>query len=171
MPSWFCTIDHAAGDRMTLLFNFCHGRRIPISGLPFTWSGTDERDCSHCYTLWRVWVGSKPFLQMIGPKPSTANEDTRDRTVTRISKWGRTVSFGAFCMTNLSAFRSPRPGVIRVAADPIRPDKNCQLDTISLSGGLMIAARGKGGGFLGRSPLRRQKKRKGRGYRSLSVLV
>ncbi|GLR77486.1 DUF1643 domain-containing protein (plasmid) [Azospirillum sp. TSA2s] len=94
-------------------------------GWPYTCSGTDGRDCSHCYTLWRVWGGSKPFLQMIDPEPSTANEDTRDRTVTHTEKWGRAVSFGALCMTKLSAIQSARAGVIRQAADPIRPDKNC----------------------------------------------
>ncbi|MBF5096541.1 DUF1643 domain-containing protein [Azospirillum sp. INR13] len=153
MPARLCATDHAAGDRMTSLFNFAMADTFRYPGWPCAWSGSDRYDSSHRYTLWCVWDSSKPFMQVIGLNPSTANEDVLDPTVTRVQKWGRAWGFGAFCMTNLFAFRSPHPDVMRAAADPIGSDNDHWLEAISLGVGLVIAAWGNSGEFLDRARL------------------
>lgn len=136
---------------MTSLFDFTPADTSRYPGWPCAWSHTDRYDSSHRYTLWRVWDDTKPFMQVVGLNPSTANEDALDPTVTRVQKWGRAWGFGAFCMTNLFAFRSPHPDVMRAATDPIGQDNDHWLDAISQQAALVIAAWGNGGEFLGQA--------------------
>jgi hypothetical protein len=90
-------------------------------------------------------------LQVIGLNPSTANEETRNRTVTRIQKWGRAFGSSAFCMTKLFAFQSTHTDVMRAADTPIGPKNERWLDTTTQSAGQVIAAWENGGEFLRRA--------------------
>lgn len=80
---------------MTSLFDFAMADTSRYPGWASAWSGTNRYDSSHRYTLRRVRDSSKPFMQVIGLNPSTANEDVLDPTVTRVQKWGRAWGFGA----------------------------------------------------------------------------
>lgn len=136
---------------MPTLFARAKSDATRYPGWPCAWSHTDRNDSSHRYTLWRVWDEEKPYMQLIGLNPSTANEDALDPTVNRVQFWARAWGYGAFCMTNLFAFRSPHPKVMRAATDPIGPDNDAWLETVSRGAELVIAAWGNGGDFLDRA--------------------
>jgi hypothetical protein len=101
------------------------------------------------YTLWRDWIGGEGYAMFIGLNPSTADErddPTIRRCVALAMSWG----YSALCMTNLFAFRTTSPKLMKAAADPIGPDNDTWLESAALSASIVVAAWGVHGGFMGR---------------------
>lgn len=75
-------------------------------------------DCRiYRYALWRRW-GSGDYAMFIGLNPSTADEANDDPTVRRCIAFAKTWGYGALCMANLFAYRSPHPEDLRKACAP-----------------------------------------------------
>lgn len=77
------------------------------------------------YRLWREWGAGRRTLLWIMLNPSTAdhlgnNDPTIERCERRALAWG----FDRVEVVNLFALRSPRPGALRRAAEPIGPDND-----------------------------------------------
>ena len=79
-------------------------------------------DClSYRYNLTRIWdpIGRRVHFLMLNP--STATEVQNDPTVERCERRARTLGYGAFCVTNIFAWRATDPKKMRAAIDPIGP--------------------------------------------------
>ncbi len=73
------------------------------------------------YSLKRVWEPSGERLHFVMLNPSTATEVQNDPTVERCERRARTLGYGAFCVTNIFAWRDTDPKKMRAATDPIGP--------------------------------------------------
>lgn len=71
------------------------------------------------YALWRIWDDSKPLLGFCMLNPSTADESTNDPTVERCQRRAEMLGYGGIVVTNLFAYRSTDPNVLRNVPDPI----------------------------------------------------
>jgi hypothetical protein len=72
------------------------------------------------YQLSRLWDDGLPFAMCIGLNPSTANADTDDPTIRRLTSLMQRKGYGGFYMTNLFALISPYPEDLRVCPDPVK---------------------------------------------------
>ena len=116
-----------------------------------------SEDRVHHYTLWRDWdVDSltgcaddlprhDQYLNVIGLNPSTADEKLDDNTIRRCINFAKTWGFGAFCMTNLFAFRSTKPDGMRQAENPVGQDNDHHIRRIASSAGMVLCAWGNNG--------------------------
>ena len=111
------------------------------------------------YTLWRKvpvtfnfeerkWTGN--YVMFIGLNPSTADEVVNDPTIRRCISFSSSWGFTRMCMTNLFAYRATQPEDMKKQVDPIGPDNDTHLLQIAAGAGLIIAAWGNHGSFLGR---------------------
>lgn len=94
-------------------------------------SGAKFSDCrKYRYALWRIWDESKPLVMFIGLNPSTANEDSDDRTIEAVTDMAKNQGFGGFYMMNLFAYVSTDPDhlLLPEARDAVNDD---YLKTIS----------------------------------------
>ena len=109
-------------------------------------------DCrKYRYALWRVWDENKPYAAIIGLNPSTADEVQNDPTINRCISFARSWGYGGICMINLFAFRATVPAVMMSAQDPVGPDNDKYLVEIAKTAGIVVAAWGNDGSYLGRS--------------------
>ena len=102
------------------------------------------------YGLWRRW-GPGHTLMVVGLNPSTADETQDDPTIRRCIGFARAWGFGALRMANLFAYRAISPERLRQAADPIGPENDRSLQELADGAGLVLAAWGSHGTFLGRN--------------------
>ncbi|MFT6425264.1 MAG: hypothetical protein ACJAYH_000219 [Celeribacter sp.] len=82
-------------------------------------------DCeNYRYALTRTWdpQGSKVLFVMLNP--STATEVQNDPTVERCERRARALGFGAFCVTNIFAWRDTDPRKMRAATAPVGPEND-----------------------------------------------
>lgn len=103
------------------------------------------------YALWRLWDESKPYVMFVGLNPSTADETTDDPTINRCIDFAKSWGYGGLCMTNLFAYRSTDPANLRTTQDPIGPDNDNWLKELAKNAGVVVAAWGNDGAYLGRS--------------------
>lgn len=103
------------------------------------------------YVLWRLWDESKPYAMFVGLNPSTADETLNDPTIKRCMAFARSWGYGGLCMANLFAFRATYPPILRAAKDPVGPDNDQWLRELAKAAGVIVAAWGNDGAFLGRS--------------------
>lgn len=103
------------------------------------------------FALWRTWDDSKPYVMFVGLNPSTADETSDDPTLTRCINYAKSWGFGGVCMANLFAFRATEPGDMKAATDPIGTENNDWLIKLANDAGLVVAAWGNDGAYLGRS--------------------
>lgn len=115
-----------------------------------------SRDRAYRYTLWREWtvqelsltvahdIDPRPFdyVQFIGLNPSIADERIDDRTICRCTDFAKRWGFGAFCMTNLFAWRDTKPANMKRVVDPVGPENDSWLEAISKDAGLVVACWG-----------------------------
>jgi hypothetical protein len=87
----------------------------------------------------------------IGLNPSTADEIEDDPTLIRCMNYAKSWGYGGVCMANLFAFRSTNPEVMLKANDPVGQDNDRWLVELSQKAGLVVAAWGNSGSFMGRS--------------------
>lgn len=102
------------------------------------------------YTLWREWIGGDGYCQFVCLNPSTADEVQDDPTVRRCIAYAKAWGFGAFCMTNIFAYRATDPAVMKAQPDPIGPDNDRHLKQIADGAGIVVAAWGSHGEHMGR---------------------
>lgn len=103
------------------------------------------------FALRRVWDDALPSVMFIGLNPSTADESEDDPTLTRCIRYAQSWAYGGVCMANLFAFRATDPKVMMSAPDPVGVDNDHWLLELSQNAGLVIAAWGNTGRFMGRS--------------------
>ena len=79
-------------------------------------------DCqAYRYRLERVWDQTGTKINFVMLNPSKADEVHNDPTVERCERRARSLGFGAFCVTNIFAWRDTDPRAMRRAAEPIGP--------------------------------------------------
>jgi len=81
------------------------------------------------YTLEIIWRENAGLVQFIGLNPSTADELKDDPTVRRCKGFAKSWGFGGIVMTNLFAFRSTDPEVMRCHPNPIGEEGQFGLPT------------------------------------------
>jgi len=87
----------------------------------------------------------------IGLNPSTADESTDDPTLIRCMNFAKSWGFGGVCMANLFAYRATDPADMKAAENPIGSQNNKWLKILAEDAGLIVAAWGNDGAYLGRS--------------------
>tara|TARA_R110002126_G_scaffold161549_12_gene309408 strand:+ start:3079 stop:3555 length:477 start_codon:yes stop_codon:yes gene_type:complete len=109
-------------------------------------------DCrKYRFALWRVWDEALPSVMFIGLNPSTADESANDPTLTRCIRYAQSWGYGGVCMANIFAFRATDPKVMMSVPDPVGADNDRWLLELSQSAGLVVAAWGNTGRYMGRS--------------------
>lgn len=103
------------------------------------------------YALWRTWDDSKPYVVFIGLNPSTANETEDDPTIRRCIGFAKKWGYGGLCMVNLFAFRATQPSDMIASSDPVGTDNDSYIKKLAEGAGVVIAAWGNDGVYLGRS--------------------
>ena len=103
------------------------------------------------YSLWRTWDESRPYALFIGLNPSTADESKDDPTIRRCIGFARSWGFGGLCVVNLFAYRATEPKDMMKAEDPIGPENDRWIKRLSADAGVIVAAWGNSGSFLGSS--------------------
>jgi len=109
-------------------------------------------DCrKYRFALWRTWDESKPYAMFVGLNPSTADETEDDNTITRCINFAKDWGYGGLCMANLFAFRATEPAVMKSATNPVGEENNQWLTNLAKEAGIVVAAWGNDGAYLGRS--------------------
>ncbi len=103
------------------------------------------------YHLWRAWGRGERRVAFIMLNPSTADGQRDDPTVRRCLGFARAWGYDALDVVNLFAYRTPRPADVRAAADPVGPDNDRFLLDVTARAGLVVAAWGNHGAWLGRT--------------------
>ena len=84
--------------------------------------------------------------------PSTATEVQNDPTVERCERRARALGHGAFCVTNIFAWRDTDPRMMRRAADPVGPENDTAILDACAWGDVVVCAWGTHGAHLQRGP-------------------
>lgn len=103
------------------------------------------------YALWRTWDDAKPHVLFVGLNPSTADETTDDPTLIRCMNFAKSWGYGGVCMANLFAYRATDPADMKAAAEPVGTENDRWLKMLAQNAGLVVAAWGNDGSYLGRS--------------------
>ena len=106
---------------------------------------------SYRYALWRHWDEAKPYVLFVGLNPSTADAVEDDPTLRRCMGYARDWGYGGVCMANLFAYRATEPKDMMAATDAVGPLNDRWLRKLSADAGIVIAAWGNDGSYLGRS--------------------
>jgi hypothetical protein len=110
-------------------------------------------DCErYRYSLSRVWDAAGKRALFIMLNPSTATEVQNDPTVERCERRARTLGYGAFCVTNIFAWRDTDPKKMRAAADPVGPENDASILGFCDWADQIICGWGTHGAHLGRGP-------------------
>lgn len=104
------------------------------------------------YRLSRCWDPAGDMVNFIMLNPSKADEFSNDPTVERCERRARAMGFGAFCVTNIFAWRDTDPFAMRRADRPVGPKNNTILTEAAREAAVVIAAWGTHGAHLGRGP-------------------
>lgn len=121
------------------------------------------------YSLWRRWgfdecemfpmpearnrdAKLRMHISFIGLNPSTADQSINDPTVSRCVRFAKEWGFRSMSMLNLFAFRAADPKVMKADSEPIGGENNGRcIQWFAENSGLVIAAWGNHGSYLGRS--------------------
>lgn len=110
-------------------------------------------DCErYRYSLTRVWDGSGTRASFVMLNPSTATEVQNDPTVERCERRARALGHGAFCVTNIFAWRDTDPRAMRRAQDPVGPENDAAILDAAHWGDVVVCAWGTHGAHLDRGP-------------------
>jgi len=100
-------------------------------------------DCErYRYSLERVWDEKGKRVLFVMLNPSTATEVQNDPTVERCERRARALGFGAFCVTNIFAWRDTDPRKMRAADDPTGPENDATILKFSKWADTIICAWG-----------------------------
>ena len=104
------------------------------------------------YSLTRTWDPSGRKVTFVMLNPSTATEVQNDPTVERCERRARTLGYGAFCVTNIFAWRDTDPKKMRAASDPIGPANDQAIMDAAHWADDVVCAWGTHGEHLSRGP-------------------
>lgn len=104
---------------------------------------------SYRYSLTRDW-GPGGYVMFIGLNPSTADATMDDPTIRRCIGYAKDWGYQKLVMTNLFAYRSTDPTIMKQSNDPIGPDNDMYLIGLAQNSSLIVAAWGTNGSFNGR---------------------
>lgn len=90
------------------------------------------------------------YVQFIGLNPSTADEFQDDPTIRRCINFAKSWGYGAFCMTNIFAWRDTDPEGMKKVEAPIGVENCKHILSVAKDAGIVIAAWGKHGSHMGR---------------------
>ncbi|MAX82399.1 MAG: hypothetical protein CL843_19750 [Crocinitomicaceae bacterium] len=111
-------------------------------------SGAVISDCGkYRYRLWRIWDKSKPLVGFCMLNPSTADASVDDPTIRRLIGFAKSWGYGGFIVVNLFAMRTPKPVMLKTAADPVGPDNAKHLSEVAGLVDTVICAWGNHGKF------------------------
>ena len=82
--------------------------------------------------------------------PSTADEDTNDRTVAKCIRYATGWGYGSLLVLNIFAWRSTEPSVLKDLEDPIGPENDAAIMAGIRGAGVVLCAWGKHGVIRGR---------------------
>ena len=102
------------------------------------------------YSLSRVWDQNKNCVLFILLNGSTADAERDDPTVRRCMGYAKAWGYGGFYIGNLFAFRSTDPKEMKKAIDPVGPENNAYLVSLSDKCGLVVCGWGNHGRFKNR---------------------
>jgi hypothetical protein len=103
------------------------------------------------YTLTRIWDVRAPVACWLLLNPSTADERKLDPTLRRCFGFSRSWGFGGMLVANIFAFRSPHPGKVYAASDPIGPQNDQHIRRLVRKADKVIVGWGVHGQLGGRA--------------------
>src|SRR5688572_16770728 len=120
---------------------------------------TTFSDCrTYRYVLFRAFDGNlflsnreKRIVNFVMLNPSTADEQVNDNTVRKCIKFAKSWGFDGLYVTNLFAYRSTDPKVLKKVDDPVGPENDYYIEEIALASNLVVAAWSRYGSWFGRS--------------------
>jgi hypothetical protein len=102
------------------------------------------------YTLERNW-GDGPTLNYLMLNPSIADAMQDDPTIARCIVRAKGLGFGGLVVTNLFAYRSTDPKLLKRVSDPVGPRNDERILEVARRAEMVICAWGKDGKLLGRA--------------------
>lgn len=99
-------------------------------------------DCgTYRYRLERRWAPHGFTVTWVMLNPSTADADTDDPTLRRITAFSRRMGFSRLIVVNLYAYRATQPADLWRATDPVGPDNDEHLRD-AMAGHVVVVAWG-----------------------------
>ncbi len=105
---------------------------------------------THRYFLRRAWGGTKACL-FIMLNPSRADATRSDNTVTRCIKFSQQWGYHQLWVVNLFAYRTPYPGDLYSANDPIGDDNDFYISLAVRQADEVVVAYGNHGSYMDRA--------------------
>jgi len=102
------------------------------------------------YLLWRCWDESKPAANFLMLNPSTADEFKLDPSCTRARNYAERWGFGALLVTNIFAWRSTDPALLKVVKNPVGRGNDAAIVNAAKEAKLVVCAWGEHGEHRGR---------------------
>lgn len=103
------------------------------------------------YQLERVWDEKLSTCAFVMLNPSTADEQTDDRTIKKCMKYANSWGFGGILVVNLFGLRATDPREIKMAGDPVGGKTDVELLKTVSEAKLTVCAWGNHGDYMGRS--------------------
>ena len=92
------------------------------------------------YLLWREWNSNNKTVSFIMLNPSRANAQTNDPTIARCINFAKSWGYGRLEVVNLFAYRTPKPSLLKQAAEPIGKDNDrFILESVNRSDRIILA--------------------------------
>ncbi len=108
-------------------------------------------DGEYRYMLERQWGDRNDnFINFVLLNPSTADEKKDDPTIKACIKFAQNLKFDGFYVTNLFAYRTKNPKIMKQSMSPIGIKNDEFIKKYAHKSQLVVVAWGNQGGFLGR---------------------
>jgi len=111
-----------------------------------------DKNRKYRYMLKRQWgERNDNFVNFVLLNPSTANETVDDPTIKACVKFSQNLGYDGFYVTNLFAFRTKSPEVLKKSENPIGDENDKYIKRYALKSKLVVIAWGNHGNFLNRN--------------------
>lgn len=102
------------------------------------------------YELRKIWQPKNGWVCWIMLNPSTADANIEDPTIRRCMGFAEKWGYGGITVGNIFAYRATNPKDMLAADDPIGPENNSYLKSLSEEAALTVCAWGNLGTYGGR---------------------
>lgn len=102
------------------------------------------------YEIRRIWDESKPWVLFICLNPSTADGQKDDQTLRRCISYARRWGYGGVVIANLFAYRATDSSELYTVDDPVGPDNDYYLKSLTTQTAEIVCAWGNEGGYKNR---------------------
>jgi hypothetical protein len=102
------------------------------------------------YSLWRIWDESRGFVLFVCLNPSTADETNNDPTVRRCIQYAKDWGYGGMYMSNIFAYRTKSPSIMKEVNDPVGLYNDWYLKTLNNNAEITVCAWGVHGNYRDR---------------------